>query len=153
MRKIKTKLEKSDNVRQNYVRVGVIDSDNHPKGYAYWSRTTGAYDDQNSVTFSSNMKGVSNPIVTFFRPSWPVCSLLSSVLRLRLRQYIVSISAQFVFAHYGRPLYVYREGTVIIYACLLFPTNFLRHLSTHILQSLPHDVASSTIETLLSEFI
>jgi len=51
-------------------------SGNSPHGSHYWSHTTGAYDDENSVTFSSNMKGVSNPIITFFRPSWPVCFLL-----------------------------------------------------------------------------
>jgi len=53
--------------------VGVTSSDNNPRGSFYWSYATGEFADQNSVSFGSNMNGVTNPIVTLFNPHWPVC--------------------------------------------------------------------------------
>jgi len=50
-----------------------MNSDNNAKHWHYWTKTTGDFSGQNTVTFGSNMNGVSNPIVTNF-PSWPVCT-------------------------------------------------------------------------------
>ena len=55
--------------------VGIVNSDNNPRGSYYWSKQTGEFEGQNTVTFGSNMNGVSNPIVTSFNPHWPVCTL------------------------------------------------------------------------------
>jgi len=46
-------------------------SDDNPTGWDYWVHQTGTYSGQNTVTFYSDMRGISNPIVTTFA-SWPV---------------------------------------------------------------------------------
>jgi len=56
----------------NCVHVGTVNSNDDPKGSHYWTKNTGEFEGQDSITFGSNMNGVSNPIVTSFNPSWPV---------------------------------------------------------------------------------
>ena len=70
--------------------------DDDSKHYYYWTQKTGIFDNQNTNSFTSNMNGVTNPIITqFTTPSWPVCTQFIATVLLQFTVIVIYCSPNY----------------------------------------------------------